>query len=66
MHYFDLKDGVLHAEGVNLETLAAEAGTPTYVYSAATLRRHYGLMRTADASSPIAAPASDCRSSTKR
>jgi len=47
VHYFDLKDGVLHAEGVNLETLAAEVGTPTYVYSAATLRRHYGLMREA-------------------
>nr|WP_208380594.1 diaminopimelate decarboxylase [Brevundimonas terrae] len=42
-----MKDGVLHAEGVNLETLAAEVGTPTYVYSAATLRRHYGLMREA-------------------
>ena len=47
MHYFDLKDGVLHAEGVNLETVVAEVGTPTYVYSAATLRRHYGLMREA-------------------
>ncbi|MEN5147072.1 diaminopimelate decarboxylase [Brevundimonas diminuta] len=47
MHYFDLKDGVLHAEGVSLETLAQEAGTPTYVYSAATLRRHYGLLREA-------------------
>lgn len=47
MHYFDLKDGVLHAEGVNLETVAEQAGTPTYVYSAATLRRHYGLMRDA-------------------
>lgn len=47
MHYFDLKDGVLHAEGVNLETVAEQVGTPTYVYSAATLRRHYGLMREA-------------------
>ncbi|MNU37504.1 Diaminopimelate decarboxylase [compost metagenome] len=47
MHYFDLKDGVLHAEGVSLETLAAEVGTPTYVYSSATLRRHYGLLRDA-------------------
>ncbi|HAD84500.1 MAG TPA: diaminopimelate decarboxylase [Brevundimonas sp.] len=45
MHYFDLKDGVLHAEGVSLETLAASVGTPTYVYSSATLRRHYGLLR---------------------
>jgi diaminopimelate decarboxylase len=31
VHYFDLKDGVLHAEGVSLEALAAEVGTPTYV-----------------------------------
>ena len=47
MHYFDLKDGVLHAEGVSLETLADSVGTPTYVYSSATLRRHYGLLREA-------------------
>jgi len=47
VHYFDLKDGVLHAEGVSLETLAASVGTPTYVYSSATLRRHYGLLREA-------------------
>lgn len=47
MHYFDLKDGVLHAEGVSLEALADSAGTPTYVYSSATLRRHYGLLREA-------------------
>ncbi len=47
MHYFDLKDGVLHAEGVSLEVLADSVGTPTYVYSSATLRRHYGLLREA-------------------
>ncbi len=47
MHYFDLKDGVLHAEGVSLEALADSVGTPTYVYSSATLRRHYGLLREA-------------------
>jgi len=47
VHYFEIKDGVLHAEGVNLETVAEQVGTPTYVYSAATLRRHYGLMREA-------------------
>ncbi|MEN5175085.1 diaminopimelate decarboxylase [Brevundimonas diminuta] len=47
MHYFDLKDGVLHAEGVSLEALADRVGTPTYVYSSATLRRHYGLLREA-------------------
>lgn len=47
MHHFDLKDGVLHAEGVSLETLAETVGTPTYVYSSATLRRHYSLLREA-------------------
>ena len=47
MHYFDLKDGVLHAEGVSLEALADRVGTPTYVYSSATLRRHHGLLREA-------------------
>ncbi|MGX1803779.1 diaminopimelate decarboxylase, partial [Brevundimonas naejangsanensis] len=47
MHYFDLKDGVLHAEGVSLEALADSVGTPTYVYSSATLSPHYGLLRDA-------------------
>lgn len=47
MHHFDLKDDVLHAEGVSLEALAETVGTPTYVYSSATLRRHYGLLREA-------------------
>lgn len=47
MHHFDLKDGALHAEGVSLEALAETVGTPTYVYSSATLRRHYGLLREA-------------------
>ena len=47
MNHFGLIEGVLHAEGVSLETLAAEVGTPTYVYSTATLERHYGVMRAA-------------------
>ena len=38
--HFLVRDGVLHAEGVSLETIAAEVGTPTYVYSTATLLRH--------------------------
>lgn len=41
MHHFDYRDGVLHAEGVNLATLAGTAGTPFYCYSTATLERHY-------------------------
>lgn len=47
MHHFELKDGVLHAEGVSLETIADAVGTPVYVYSTATLKRHYGLLRAA-------------------
>ncbi|MCX8254483.1 Diaminopimelate decarboxylase [Beijerinckiaceae bacterium RH AL1] len=41
MHHFAPRDGVLHAEDVDLERIAAEVGTPFYCYSAATLRRHY-------------------------
>jgi diaminopimelate decarboxylase len=41
MHYFTYRDGVLHAEAVNLETLAASVKTPFYCYSSATLERHY-------------------------
>jgi diaminopimelate decarboxylase len=41
MHHFAYRDGVLHAEAVNLETLAKQVGTPFYCYSTATLTRHY-------------------------
>ncbi len=41
MHHFDYRDGVLHAEAVNLADLAASVGTPFYCYSTATLTRHY-------------------------
>ena len=36
MHHFDYRDGVLHAEGVDLVALADEVGTPFYCYSTAT------------------------------
>ena len=41
MHHFAYRDGVLHAEAVNLDALAAQVGTPFYCYSTATLKRHY-------------------------
>ncbi len=41
MHHFGYRDGVLHAEAVNLDALAAAVGTPFYCYSTATLTRHY-------------------------
>ncbi|HSJ49119.1 MAG TPA: diaminopimelate decarboxylase, partial [Gammaproteobacteria bacterium] len=38
---FEYRDGRLWAEGVDLTALAAEHGTPAYVYSRATLERHW-------------------------
>ncbi len=41
MHHFAYRAGILHAEDVSLDRLAAEVGTPFYCYSTATLTRHY-------------------------
>jgi diaminopimelate decarboxylase len=41
MRHFDYRDGVLHAEAVNLSAVADAVGTPFYCYSTATLERHY-------------------------
>src|SRR5467141_3067723 len=41
MNHFDYRNGVLHAENVNLASLAEAVGTPFYCYSTATLTRHY-------------------------
>ena len=41
MHHFQYKNGVLHAEDVDLAALADEIGTPFYCYATATLERHY-------------------------
>jgi diaminopimelate decarboxylase len=41
MHHFEYRDGVLHAESVDLRALADEVGTPFYCYATATLERHY-------------------------
>ncbi len=43
MHHFAYRNGVLHAEAVSLDTLAAAVGTPFYCYSTATLTRHYNV-----------------------
>jgi diaminopimelate decarboxylase len=39
--YFNRIDGVLHAEQVSLVDIANEHGTPAYVYSRATIERHW-------------------------
>ena len=41
MDHFIYRDGVLHAEDVSLNEIASAVGTPFYVYSTATLQRHY-------------------------
>jgi len=39
--FFQYRDGSLYAEDVPLDQIAREFGTPTYVYSRATLERHW-------------------------
>ncbi|MGV6803520.1 MAG: diaminopimelate decarboxylase [Ruegeria sp.] len=43
MDHFLYRDGVLHAEEVSIDQIAAAVGTPFYVYSTATLLRHFQL-----------------------
>ena len=41
MDYFEYRDGQLFAEETPVEQIAAQYGTPCYVYSRATLERHW-------------------------
>ncbi len=43
MNHFDYRDGDMHCEQVSLTELAARVGTPAYVYSSATLERHFNV-----------------------
>ena len=47
MDHFAYRDGRLFAEDVDLTELAAQYGTPCYVYSRATLERHYKVFDSA-------------------
>ncbi|WP_028031746.1 diaminopimelate decarboxylase [Gemmobacter nectariphilus] len=51
MDHFLYHNGILHAEDVAIPEIAAAVGTPFYVYSAATLTRHYRLFT--EALSPL-------------
>lgn len=44
MHHFEYRDGVLHCEDMSVTDLAARFGTPLYVYSTATFRRHFKVL----------------------
>jgi diaminopimelate decarboxylase len=47
MNHFEPRDGRLFCEDVALEDIAQAVGTPVYVYSSATLARHYQAFRQA-------------------
>jgi diaminopimelate decarboxylase len=52
MHHFAYRAGVMHAEAVDLASLAEAVGTPFYCYSTATLERHYRVFAEAFADVP--------------
>jgi diaminopimelate decarboxylase len=56
MNHFEIKGGErpneLHCEDVSLRTIAEAVGTPVYVYSSATLERHYQVFYEAVSSQP--------------
>jgi len=47
MQPFVLRNGVLHAEGVSLQTIAEAVGTPVYVYSRAHFENRYEALQNA-------------------
>lgn len=47
MNHFEYRGGALCCEGVKLADIADAVGTPCYVYSTATLERHYQVFRDA-------------------
>jgi diaminopimelate decarboxylase len=52
MHHFAYRAGVMHAEAVDLTSIATSVGTPFYCYSTATLTRHYRVFAQAFADVP--------------
>ena len=54
MDFFNYRDGELYAEEVPLREIAAQYGTPCYVYSRATLERHWRAFDAAFSSADFA------------
>ena len=52
MNHFEYRDGEMFAEAVPVKRIAREVGTPAYIYSLATLRRHYRVFDQAFAKVP--------------
>jgi diaminopimelate decarboxylase len=43
MHHFNYINGVLHAENVDVRSIVKAAGSPVYIYSSATIERHFTI-----------------------
>jgi diaminopimelate decarboxylase len=52
MHHFQYRGNELYAEEVAVKDIVAKAGTPVYIYSHATLERHFRAMDDAFAAVP--------------
>jgi len=47
MNYFSYKNGELYCEEVPVKKIVEEVGTPVYIYSARTIKRHFKVFDTA-------------------
>ena len=47
MHHFKYRDNVLCCEDVSIQEISAKIGTPFYLYSYATLKRHFQVFNSA-------------------
>ena len=47
MHSFSYKNGSLHCEGVDVQTIADIHGSPTYIYSSETILNNYRALDSA-------------------
>ena len=56
MNHFELSGGELACEDVPLSRIVEAVGTPVYVYSSATLERHYAVLRDAFAAAGLREP----------
>ncbi len=52
MHHFEYRGDVLHCENVALPDIVSDVGSPVYVYSSATLRRHVKVLADAFEAQP--------------
>lgn len=52
MHFFEFKKNKLHVEQIPVEEIAQKVGTPVYIYSHATLRKHFSTFNDAFSSVP--------------